>query len=251
MDVPSFTSQDTGLVERLVRVFTHPRASYAAVRQRETSLDWFAPALLATLVGLACHFVTLPITMDMEAPAVLEQLDGLSEEERAEAVENMQKMREMSWLAVPVGVFSTLVIVSGILLFVARSVFSSDVTYQQMLIAKGYACMVLVPEWLVRTVLTLMKKSPVVFTGLGAFVPPELARTFAGRILIGLDVFDFWQAWLMGIGLAVMAEISSKRAIIAVMVLWGLWLIAGSAVETMRTAMPPPDPAAAPAPPPG
>ena len=248
MDVPSFTAQDTGLIERLIRVFNAPRLSFAAVRQRETSLDWFVPAALAVAVGIACYFATLPITLDPDTPPLQTQLERMSEEEQQSY---LQGMRQWGWMSVPVEVFSTLVIVSAILLFLARSVFSRDVTYQQMLIAKGYACMVLVPEWLVRTLLTLIKKSPAVYTGLGAFVPPQLAPTFAGRVLASLDLFDFWQAWLMGLGLAVMAEVSTKRAIIAVMVLWGLWIIAGSAVESMRPPLPPPDPATAPAPAPG
>ena len=248
MDVPSFATQDTGLVERLIRVFNAPRISFAAVRQRETALDWLVPAALAVAVGIACYFATLPITLDPDTPPLQQQLERMTVEEQ----ENyLQGMRQYGWMSVPVGVFSTLVIVSAVLLFLARSVFSREVTYQQMLIAKGYACMVLIPEWLARTLLTLLKKSPAVYTGLGAFVPEELVRTFVGRVLVSLDIFDFWQAWVMGIGLAVLAEVSTKRAIIAVMVLWALWIIGGSAVESVRPPLPPPDPAAVPVPAPG
>ncbi len=231
MQGPSFVNQDIGLKERLIRVFYEPHTSFAAVYQRETPHDWFIPVLLATLVGLASHYMTLDIAMDLDAPAVQQHLEGLSEEERKEAIDNREKIRAHSWMMVPVGVFASLVLIGGILLLLARSLFKSEVTYQQMLIVKGYASLVLIPEWIVRTFLTLVKGSPAVHTGLGMFVPEEMVNTFAGKVLIQIDFFDCWQAWVIGIGLAVMANVPAKRALAAIFVLWGLWIVGGAAIE--------------------
>ena len=241
MQGPSFVNQDIGLKERLLRVLYDPRTSFAAVYQRETTPDWFIPALLATVVGVAVYFVTLPIMLDPDSPELQMQLQAMSEEQRQHY---LQSMRDFSWIGVPVGVFSTLVIVGGVLMVLARSLFKSEVTYQQMLIVKGYASLVLIPQWILRTFLVMINDTMVVYTGLGAFVPRDMRQTFEGRVLVAIDCFDFWQAWVLGIGLAAMAGVPTKRALIAVYVLWGLWILGGATVETISSALPVPEQAA-------
>lgn len=238
MQGPSFVNQDIGLKERLLRVLYDPRTSFAAVYQRETMQDWLIPAVLASLVGVAVYFITLPIMFDLDSPELQKQLQALSEEHRQPY---LQSMRDYSWIGVLVGVFFTLVIVGGVLMVLARSLFKSDVTYQQMLIVKGYASLVLIPQWIFRTVLVMINDSMVVYTGLGAFVPRDMLQTFEGRVLVGIDCFDFWQTWVLGIGLAAMAGVPTKRALVAVYVLWGLWILGGATVETITSALPPPE----------
>ena len=189
MQGPSFVNQDIGLKERLLRVLYDPRTSFAAVYQRETMQDWLIPAVLASLVGVAVYFITLPIMFDLNSPELQKQLQAVSEEQRQPY---LQSMRDYSWIGVLVGVFFTLVIVGGVLMVLARSLFKSDVTYQQMLIVKGYASLVLIPQWIFRTVLVMINDSMVVYTGLGAFVPRDMLQTFEGRVLVGIDCFDFW-----------------------------------------------------------
>ena len=239
MQGPSFATQDIGLFERLIQVFYAPRASFIAVYQRETSHDWLVPVLLATVVGIASYFITQDILLDPESPDLKQQLQHMTEEQQQNYLKGM---REKGWMIVPVGTFSTLVIVSGILLLLGRSVFNSEITYQQMLIAKGYASLVLIPEWIVRTALTLVNETGRVHTGLGAFVPEEMAHTFVGKVLISIDFFDCWQVWVLGTGLAMMAEVPVKRAVVAILVLWGIWIVGGAAVESLSTTLPPPVP---------
>ena len=241
MQGPSFTTQDIGLLERLIRVFHTPRTSFAAVYQRETTGDWLVPVLLACLVGIACYYIVLPITLDPDSPEVQQQLQDKTEEEQEHYLQSMWKY---GWMMVPVGAFSSLVIVGGVLLLLTRPLFNQEVTYQQMLIVKAYASVVLIPQWIVRTFLTILKKTDQVHTGLGAFVPEEMAGTFVGRVLISLDFFDAWQAYLLGLGIAAMARVSStKRPLVAIFVLWGLWILAGAGAETFSANLPPPEPA--------
>lgn len=234
-----FGQEDLTLPQRLLCVFYAPRASFEAVVERENSHDWLVPVLIACAVGLAAHQLTLDIVADLEAPAVQEQMEQMSEEEREQYVQGVQVLRTHGWMMVPIGLFISLVVVSVVVLMVARFLFNAEVTYRQMLVVKGYASLIAIPEWIVRTPLMLVGGSAEVHTGLGAFVPEAMAGTFAGRLLSAVNFFDVWQLWVMGVGLSVMTGVSTKKALITLLVLWGLWIAGGAAVESAASGMGP------------
>ena len=79
-----------------------------------------------------------------------------------------------------------------------------------MLAIKSYASVVCVPQWLLLTLLVRLGACPplVPFTSPAVFhagflLPDGAEESFAGRFLMGLNLFDLWQAVLLGIGMAV------------------------------------------------
>ncbi|MBT4097688.1 MAG: hypothetical protein HOE86_08595, partial [Gemmatimonadetes bacterium] len=56
-----------------------------------------------------------------------------------------------------------------------------------------------------------------------------------GQILVGLDLFDFWQAIVLGVGLAVMTERDPRWGILLSIGLWLLWVILGSLTSALPT----------------
>ena len=105
--------------------------------------------------------------------------------------------------------------------------------YRQMLVAKAYASLVLIPEWLVRTLLMRARGTPQVHTGPGVFVGEEMAGGFFGRLLLGINLFDLWQLWILGVGVAVMARAPEKKVLAGLLILWLLWISFGAAIEGM------------------
>jgi len=236
---PSFGQEEMNLQTRLLRVFHDPGRSFSAIVGRESANDWLLPVLLACLVGMAAHFLTVDLVADLESPAAREQMAEMSEAEREQYVQGMQMLRQHGWMMVPIGMFFSLVVVAGVLLIFTRYLFDGEVSYRQMLAIKGYASMVLIPEWIVRTPLILAQETADVHTGPGAFVPAEMANSFFGKLLIGINLFDLWQIWIMGIGIAVMSRASAKKATLMLLILWALWIIGGAAVESTVAGMPP------------
>ena len=234
-----FGQEDLNLPQRLLCIFYAPRASFEAVVGRESAHDWLVPVLIACAVGLAAHQLTLDIVANIEAPAMQEQMVQMSEEEREQYAQGIQVIRTHGWMTVPIVLFISLVAVSAVVLLVARFLFNSDATYRQILVVKGYASLIAVPEWIMRTPLMLTGGSAEVHTGLGAFVPEEMAGTFAGRLLSAINFFDVWQLWVMAIGLAVMTGATNKKALITLLVLWGLWIAGGAAVESAASGIRP------------
>ena len=232
---------ELSLTDRLQRMFYEPSTAFTAVLGRERSQDWLVPVCLIIFVGLIAHFMTADI--DKYTPELERLLAALPESERDEAVAQMARYR---WLDIPIYAFQQLVIVSAVLMLMARSVFKSEVTFQQMLIVKAYASMVVVPEWIVQTALMLSKGSVDIHVGPGALVSAETASTYAGRLLADISLFEIWQCWLLGVGLSILGEVPIKRAIVSVFLLWGLWVIAGNAVELVSSVLPPPETTAVP-----
>jgi len=240
---PSFGQEEMNLQTRLMHVFRDPGRSFAAIVGRESANDWLVPVLLACVVGVAAHFLTVDLVTDLGAPAAREQIAEMTEAEREQYVQGMQMLRQHGWMMVPIGMFFSLVVVAGVLLVFSRYLFNKEVDYRQMLAIKGYATLVLIPEWIVRVPLILIEGTADVYTGPGAFVPAEMANSFFGKMLIGINLFDIWQIWIMGIGLAAMSKVSVRKATLLLLILWGLWIMGGAAVESMAAGMPPAGPA--------
>ena len=172
----------------------------------------------------------------------------MSEEEREKALDALEASREHSWMRIPVVAFMSLVVMGAILMAMARSVMQAEVSFRQMLVVKGYASMVLVPEWIVGTMLVLSKGSPDVQTGPGIFVTPALVGTFVGTLMMAINLFDIWQGYIIGLGGATMADASRTRALVTIFALYAIWIIAGAEVETVAPRVPLPTPEVVPPP---
>jgi hypothetical protein len=202
-------------------------------------------------VWIATNFLTLSVVGNPELPAFQEHLQTLTEEQKDYELEYRNMWRRYGWLTDPiVNAFFSLVSLGLVLLALGRYAFRADVTLKGMLVVKAYAMLVLIPEWIVRTPLILIQaewiaRTPLIYIqqisttqlGLRAFVADNLSGTLVGRILAGIDFFDIWQGWIMGIGLAVMADIPTRRGIIAVLALWAAWVGVGA---LLAGAVPPP-----------
>lgn len=222
-------NRDIGLVGRMVRVFYAPGETFEAVGQRNTWLDWFVPTLLFLLATLVTIQLTMPLILQAQSDLLQEHLKNLPEAQRQQMLAQMQGMQGMTRISTLVGaavsIFAILFISSGVLLLIARYALEGKVQYGQMLAVWGYASLVGIIGVLVRTPLMLAKDTIGVFTGLGIFVSDEMAKTFAGRLLAGIDLFSFWQFCLIGIGLAILTGVSTRRALVPVLLLWALWIL--------------------------
>lgn len=222
MQGPAFpeAQESLDLKGRLLRVFYAPRRSFAALSEDPDWLDWFVPVLIVCLVGAASHFLTRDIVYNPEAQLIKDQLQVLSEEKRQGYLGDLAQAREKGWMWVVAGTFSSLVLVSGILWLLARFVFTSEVSYRTMLVVKGYASLIIAVERVMSTLLILVWQTPVVQTGPGFLVPETMVHSFAGQTLLAVSFFDLWQVMVLGLGLAALARVPTKKAVFAVLALW-------------------------------
>ena len=236
--------EQTGLGERMLAVFHAPRRAFEAVADGGRWFDWVLPVVLAAGVWAAHNLATLSQAAPEEAAAIdgWEQLD---EDGRKNVALRHEAWRGHGWASFPlVARFSGLAAVALVLVGLARWVLRSEASLRQMLAIKSYAGLVTVPQWILLTLLARIGASepPAPFTGPGVFhagvLLPAGAESFAGRFLMGLNLFDLWQAILLGIGLAVITGVPRSRALVVVLVPWLVWTAMG--------ALPSPDAAPAP-----
>ena len=233
MQDPTFASSldQLTLSDRMTRVFHAPASSFRAVQQEQSWQDWLIPVVLMCTVWVATNYLTLSVVGNPELPALQQQLETLTQEQRDGAMASLSMWRQHGWFTMPiVSSFSSLAALGLVLLALGRYAFGADVALRGMLVVKSYAMLVLIPEWIVRTLLILSQQTPDIQLGPAALLSEEIAATLVGRILAGIDFFDVWQGWIMGVGLAVMAEIPTRRGIIAVLALWGAWVVVGALI---------------------
>ncbi len=232
-----YSGEPLTIQERLKRVYYAPRSSFEAVVGREDWLDWFLPAVVVSLMGLMSHALSLPLMDDLDSPVLQGQLQQMHEQQREHYLASMEMLKTQGWIMIPLGTFISLVVVAFILQVMLRSLFEVDLSFRQALVIKGYATMVMGLEWIASAVLKNIQQSPIVQTGMGWFVPANLVHTFAGRVLTDINFFDIWQVLVIATGMSVMGDISQRRALTAMLVLWGIYVGGGAAIETVTSTM--------------
>ncbi len=232
-----FSGEALTIQERLKRVYYAPRSSFEAVAGREGWLDWFLPAVVVSLMGLMSHALSLPLMDDLDSPVLQGQLQQMHEQQREHYLASMEMLKTQGWIMIPLGTFISLVVVAFILQVMLRSLFEVDVSFRQALVIKGYASMVMGLEWIASAILKNIQQSPIVQTGMGWFVPENMVHTFAGRALTDINFFDVWQVLVIATGMSVMGDVSQRRALIAMLVLWGIYVGGGAAIETVTSTM--------------
>ena len=237
---PSFASEDLTLSERLQLVFYAPRAAFDAVREQETALDWLVPALLVCAVGLGAHYLTLGAVTDLDSPALIEHLEELDEAGRQRYQESVAMLKTHGWMMVPVGYFTSLVLVGWVLMMMGRSLFQAEVSYRQALVIKAYAASVIGVEWVLRSGLILMTGDPGIQLGLSVLLPASAATSFGGQVLMAINPFDLWQIGIMGVGLSALVGVESRKTTAVILVLWLVWLVGGVGIESLSRNLTPP-----------
>ena len=223
--------QDIGVAGRMVRVFYAPGETFEAVSRRQTWVDWFAPMLLIALLSLVATHMTLPIIQQMQVEVLQEKLQDMPEENRQKVMEQAQKASVISAMVmVPVGAFALLFILAGVLLLLTNFILGGDATYGQMLAVWGYSSLIGIIALIVRVPLMLAKQTMVIHTGPGVLVPEHMLETFLGRLLAGVDLFTFWQVCVLAIGVAAVANFATRKAFVALLVLWVAWVVVKAAL---------------------
>lgn len=218
------------LASRLVDIYRAPERVYRAMRANGGEwYDWLVPTLLAAA------FWALHNSLILADPQDLTNWETLSEVQRQTARDHMATWRSHVWFSLPL-VNSLASLAAGALALVSccRWFLRREVTLRQMLAVKGYASMMMIPRWLLLSLCQRLGATNVAF-GPASLLAPDERNDITGQILVGLDLFDFWQAIVLGVGLAVMTERDPRWGILLSIGLWLLWVILGSLTSALPT----------------
>ena len=219
---------EVDFVERWKSVFSKPETSFLLVAGKERAQDWIYPILLTCLVGVAHFYLTIDL---VDAVADRSQFGQFDEIEDSQYEEWKENSRLYGWTLIPVGHFTSLVFIAFVVMIVAKLAFQAELNFRQALIAKAHATLIIVPEWIILTVLMLGTGSTGIKLGPGFFLEENNINTFFDRILISINIFDVWQIWVLSAAISVFANIQRLRATVTLGMVWVVWLLIAVALE--------------------
>lgn len=219
---------EVDFVERWKSVFSKPETSFLLVAGKERAQDWIYPILLTCLVGVAHFYLTIDL---VDAVADRSQFGQFDEIEDSQYEEWKENSRLYGWTLIPVGHFTSLVFIAFVVMIVAKLAFQAELNFRQALIAKAHATLIIVPEWIILTVLMLGTGSTGITLGPGFFLEENNIDTFFDRILISINIFDVWQIWVLSAAISVFANIQRLRATVTLGMVWVVWLFIAVALE--------------------
>jgi hypothetical protein len=224
--------EEISLPGRLIRVLFAPQGAFTALKPHCTWADWAVPAIIVAVVAMISTVLTLPIiTKEQMAEQWkrIEENPTMTAEQKAQALETMEKMKgvgpTVGLVGVPIGVAAGLFVQSAVFLLGLNVLLGSRGTYRELLAITGYSMMTALPELIVKTPLTLAKGTVKVYTGLGLLLPPDGEMGFLSRVLAGVDLFTVWQMALVSIGIGTLYAMPVRRAGMMVFAFWVIWIL--------------------------
>ena len=222
METHTATSE-IGVVGRLIRIFYAPGEVYESLAHQRSAADWFVPTTIAALLGIVIAAATIPLATQ----SGLEQMQNMPAEQR-EMMELGQKIAQVGgMIAAPLMTFLFLLIASALLLLVGKML-GAEINFGQAMPVYAYGSMIGTLKAIIITTVMVAKETMIVHTGLGIFLGDEMMQTFTGRMLAGIDIFTVWQAIVTAIGLAIVGQIPTGKAIGGVLVLVAIAIVIGA-----------------------
>ena len=222
---------EIGLVSRMLRIFYAPGETFESLARRRNAADWLVPAVLSAVVVTIAAVFILPITTEFSQEAMQQRMQGMSAEER-EVMEQYQTqgiMQVSTLIVTPIFLFLFLFLFSACYMVMGK-LLGGLLNYGQVLAIVAYAGLITIPQQVVKTLLILAKKAPIVQMGLGIFLPEGVLQTFSGRLLSLIDPFVVWSVVITGLGLSIIGQLDRSKAYAGVGVITLIWLSLSSAL---------------------
>jgi hypothetical protein len=229
------------LIARVIGVFTSPRAIYADIAARPTLLG----ALILTLVCGSLPYVALSMTERGKEMTIDRTYEGMQAFERAlgqpmpdRAYDEMEKsIRHPSALQIIGQFVGTAVVVpiilaieAGLLFVIFTSIMGGDGRFKQVMAIVVFASLIVALGMIFSVPIMYAKRSYSSPTALNVFAPFLDPRSFLGSFLGWIDIFRLWWIVSLSIGLAVLYRKRTGPIAITLMVVYGVFAFAATAI---------------------
>ena len=209
---------------KIIGIYFKPKEVFASLKAKS---NWLAPFILISLLSLVFGYLTYEPRMADIKENVLSN-PQYTEEQRAAIETQFEQQAGGKWTTVftPVGVLIYLMCITLVLFLVFNVFFGGKGSFKNMLSIFTYSCLVGIPAMIVQTPLILAKNSiEKVHTDLAVLLPVDLSDKFYYQFLAGLDFFNFWQVLLIATGISIFYQMTFKKSLTTVMMLWILLIL--------------------------
>jgi hypothetical protein len=225
--------KDSSSVARIFGVLFSPKATFESIVKRPT---WLLPMILFVLLAL----IVLGV-FDVRGgwpPYLQRQLATNSQFQQLTRQQQQQRLAltlkytpRFEYGAVAVAVPVVIIIIAAVLLADFNLINGTQLKFKTALSIVTYA---LVPGIILSllAILVLFLKDPatvdpqnIVIANASAFIPSDAAR-WKVVLLSSIDIFTFWEMFLMAVGFGVAAprKLSTAKAFASIFVIWLIWV---------------------------
>lgn len=226
--------ESKSFLSRLVGVFISPGETFEDIARRP---DFWAPLILAIILAIA-------ISESMIAKIGAEQLVRLSiaqsgraatmtPEQVEQAVSQGAKFMHLTTVAIPAGVALALLIIAGVGLLIANSVFGAQLNYKTAFSVACYANLIGVLGFVLGLVM-ILGADPETFNAknfvpanVGFFLNPLDTSKVLYSLATSIDLFTFWMIAVLGIGFseATGRKVKAMPMGLSLLAVWVIWVL--------------------------
>lgn len=214
-------TKSANFFQKWINLYFSPHKTFSAI---DTKPDWLLPLLFLSVITVVISYVTMPILQEAIVQQLAEQ-QGLSQQDAAELVPS----GVMKYFAIGgsfIGIWMSSFALSGIFYLVYSLILGGESTFKKTLSVYCYVALAIgFAGGIVRTILIIFTKKAEIFVGPAAFLSLDMKNSALFRLFSQLDFFMIWQLVLLIIGYSVMFKFSKGKSAIALISLWGLYVV--------------------------
>lgn len=214
MKTADFHAGRLWLTSRLVGIILNPRRT---LKEASIESKAWVPILVVVLTLIGLRLVDMPADMLRFSDPVY--ISSYIDERGIDSTSAMMEISAykssypaLMLFTAPLLVIGNVVIISLIIYLIGKHAFKSDYQYSIVMNMVAWATVISAFQFILNAITRLIKPGATFPTNLSVFFSPETTDTFLYNLLQLLDVFLFWEAYLLGVGLTVLYKISNQRA---------------------------------------
>lgn len=216
--------KSTSSFSKIWGIYFKPKEVFASLKVKS---NWLLPFIIFSIFAMIFGYLsTEPRIADVKAKVLSNP--QYTEEQKAQIEERIDQQAQQKWtIAItPVFIIIYLAFISLFLWLAFSVILGGKGSFKDMFSIFTYSCLVGIPAMIVQTPLILAKNSiEKVHTDLAIFLPVDLSDKFYYQFLAGFDFFTFWQVLLIATGVSIIYQLTFKKSLTTVMILWTLLIL--------------------------
>jgi len=225
-------------VSRIAGVFASPKPAFADIVARP---HFYVPIILVCLASLCMIFLfSEHVGFERMFQQQMDQnprMQSMTPEQREQAMRMSMKIgKPATYVAVVVIPPISVLVIAGVLMFIANSMLGSELRYGQMAAITAYSMLTSLVSVALSIIVMFVRnpedfdlKNPLAFN-VGAFLNADTTPKWLLSFCTSIDLFSFWTMALIAIGIAAGSrKVSFSKALVAVMIPWAIYVVLKSA----------------------
>ncbi len=214
-------------MKEIINVFINPKMVFSKIKEK---LEWLTPLIVVIVVLVILSILTISTTRDLISA---QQIEAMKQQNMTdEQIEQAMKFSSGPIIVVfgaigtIIGTLVILLIFAGILNLLIP-MFGGEGGFRFVFSVVSYSALVKIPGQLFRWILIMLKHSLQVSTSLALFLPNLETKSFAYKLLSGIDFFIIWEMILVATGISITNNLKKQNAYILVFAVWIVSILLG------------------------